>query len=544
MPRYLVAHLPSFRLERCGWSVHDAVVLADDDNNALRVCAQSPVAAAAGVHAGMTVAEARALLPSLQVERLDAAAEQMDLEALSMQLLQWSPTVAALPPDAVVAEISRGRGGPGRAPDASPEASLLETTRIETSLLETLRARLLTLGHHCQLAVADNPLTAWTHAAWGASDLVIPQGQAHAALAPLPLDALGLPTAELSLLRALGLSTMGDFAALPAGAIAGRLSPAAVAAHALARGDARGGGLAPWAAAGPLVVSRLLPDPVVDLDALLFVLNGLLREAASLLAAAGQAAHELIVEFGLIGAEPQQLRLRLGSLSRDPAHMLRVLRQRMERLSLRAPAERLQIELPDPQPFHGRQRDLLDPHRGAEALHDVVASLLDAMGPQSVGLARLCDRHRPEQAWALDVPHTWVSAAPMALDATAAAGPRSHQPSRSAALRAAHALDPAAAWAGHIEGPPPARPTLMLNPPVAIEVRVGRWGRPEAVHHEGRWQPLRAAQGPERLAGEWWSAESFARSYWHATLWDGRSAWLYVEDGRWALHGWFDEPTP
>jgi protein ImuB len=528
MFRYLVAHLPGFRLERCGWSAEDAVVLADDDRSALRVCAASPPALRVGVRPGMTVAEARALLPALQVERLDAPGEQLDLEALTEQLVRLSPTVGALPPDAVVAEISRAGAGAAR---------LLDPRLAELELMARLRRQLEGLGHRCQLAVADDPTTALTCATWAAGDLLVPPGEAPAALAPLPLEALGLPEAELSLLQALGLQTVGDFAALPGGAIAGRLGPAGVAAHALARGAGPRGALQAWGAAGPLVVSRDLPDPVVEVDALLFVLNGLLREAASLLAAEGQAASELVVDFGLSGGLQQQLRLRLGRPSRDPSHMLRLLRQRMDRLSLRAPAERLQVELPDPQPFSGRQRDLLDPHRGGEAVGDVVAALLDAMGPDSVGVAQLADRHRPEAAWALGAPARWMAAAPL----PPGPGPRSHVATRPAALREAEAQDPAAAWAGHQPAPPPLRPALLIEPPIALEVRVGRWGRPEAVHHEGRWQPLRAAHGPERLAGEWWAPVAFTRSYWRVELWDGRGAWVYAEDGRWALHGWFEE---
>ncbi len=56
---------------------------------------------------------------------------------------------------------------------------------------------------------------------------------------------------------------------------------------------------------------------------------------------------------------------------------------------------------------------------------------------------------------------------------------------------------------------------------------------------DGRWLDVVEAEGPERLSGEWWS-RPLDRSYWRATLGDGRVAWLYQEDGRWALHGWWD----
>jgi hypothetical protein len=72
---------------------------------------------------GPRPAEARALLPALQVERLDAPAEQLDLEALAEQLVRISPTVGALPPDAVVAEISRAAARTSRSKRRRARAS-------------------------------------------------------------------------------------------------------------------------------------------------------------------------------------------------------------------------------------------------------------------------------------------------------------------------------------------------------------------------------------------------------------------------------------
>lgn len=534
MMRFIVAHLPLFRLERCGWSADEAVVLADDERSALRVCALSPPAAAHGVAPGMTVAEARALLPALAVERLDELGEQRDLAALSEQLARFSPVVGVLPPEAVVAEI--GRSLPrGLDPAAQAER--------ERALVAQLRRRLQQLGHRCQIVVSDDPAVALALATWGPGDAVVPPGEGPAALAPLPLAALALPPAEQALLSSLGLRWVGELAALPGGAVAGRLGPAGVAAHALARGALPLLGLSAQPAAGPLEAHRELPEPAVEQGALLFALNGLLRELCMRLLATAAAAPSVVVRFGLSDGAVQALQLRLGRPSRDPSHMLRLLRARMERFQLLGPAERLTVELPDPQPFSGRQADLIDPHRGGEATADAVAALLDAMGPGAVGVPRLRDHHRPEQAWSLEALQPQAplpSPGGRGASGPAELGPRSLLPLRPAALRDAQRRDPAAAWAGHADDRAPSRPSLLLPTPVAIEVRTGRWGRPEALHIDGRFQPLRAAQGPERLAGAWWTDDRFERSYWRCTIYDGRAAWVYQEDGRWALHGWFE----
>jgi len=171
MYRTLVAHLPCFRLERCGWEAHQPVVLLAEDKRVLRVAAATPAAARQGVRAGMSAAEARALLPGLRTEVLDPEAERQDLESLAEQLLRLSPSVSTLPPDALVAELRGEAAEPGG----------------ERAALERARVRLQHLGHQARIAIADDPATALACATWGRHSHIVPPGESAYALAPLPL---------------------------------------------------------------------------------------------------------------------------------------------------------------------------------------------------------------------------------------------------------------------------------------------------------------------------------------------------------------------
>ncbi len=102
-PRYMVCHLPGFRLDRCGWRPGQSVALVAEQRSALRVQACTHQAARTGIVPGMTLAQARALLPELEIELLEPDAEQQDLAELSQQLSRFAPAVAPLPPDALVA---------------------------------------------------------------------------------------------------------------------------------------------------------------------------------------------------------------------------------------------------------------------------------------------------------------------------------------------------------------------------------------------------------------------------------------------------------
>ena len=558
--RYLVAHLPVFRLERCGWAPDQLVVLADEERSALRVQAASPAAGAAGIRHGMTVTEARAICPAVQIERREGGAEEADLSELTHQLHRVSPSVAPLPPNAIVAEISRTAVVLARRADGLPP----QRAGAERVVVERVRRRLAWLGHVARVVVADDPSTALACAAWGQSDRVIAPGGGPAALAPLPLVALGLPADAHDLLTGLGIETVGAFAQLPPASVVGRFPPLIALAHQLARGTARPPVLRSEPDDASIILEQDLAHAVFVLDALLFVINALLRDATARLAATSRAAVHVGLSLGLEGGRWQHLSIRLGAPTRDAARILSLIRARMERVELAGPAESVCLEIVDPVSFDGRQRDLVDRQRSAEQIADVTARLQDTLGVEQVGFPRLADDPRPESAWRCEPvassllgasPHAGSNPTPSRPDPVLRARPAGHSTQsaaqlqlaphsahdpRSPGVRAAISEDPAAEWAGHPTPPAPLRPALMLPQPVAIEVRTGQWGCPVGVHHDGRWLSVTQVDGPERRRGAWWSARPYNREYWRVRLSDGRRAWLYREDEHWALHGWWD----
>jgi protein ImuB len=509
MFRYLVAHAPTFRLDRCGWSPHQPAILVAEEKNALRVQAATPAAARAGIRPGMSVAGARARLPQIETELLDPEAEAADLEALTAQLLRVSPSIAALPPDAVVAEISRVPGG---------------LAGSERALVERVRIRMAQLGHTVNVVVADDPTTAHCVAQWQQGCAIIPTGGSASALAPLPLRAIGLPAREHTLLEGLGIHTIGDLARLPAAAITGRFGAVVLAAHALACGRTPGPALSPWTEDAPPSLSQDLPAPVAELEALFFVLGALVRDLSARLTARAEATAQLNLSFRLDGGRHQSISLRLGSPTRHPTTILSKIRHRLERFKLGGPVVALTLSASQTAPFDGRQVDLRDPHRRDEAIEDVSASLQDTLGSRSVLGVRSTPRHRPEGAW---------RPVPFGIPV-----PR-HTAAAATALAQAHGPDPVVAWTGHPETPAPDRPPILLNPPTMVEVDAQTGSSLRAIHVDGRWHGITQLLGPEQIAGEWWQ-RPFQRTYWRATLDDGRIAWLYREHGRWALHGWWD----
>ena len=512
MFRYLVAHIPSFRLDRCGWSPHQPVILVAEQQNTLRVQAATHAAIKAGIKKGMSVAAARALVPHIETELLDREAEEADLQSLSRQLLRVSPSIMAMPPDTVIAEISR-----------LPEFK----AGRERALAERVRIRMNHLGHTTSITIADNPTTALHVARWRTATHIIPTGHDVEALSPLPLAALSIPARDVLHLDTLGVTTIGSFAQLPASSLSGRFSSTTLAAHALACGRASAPSIAPCEENGHLSLTQELPDAVIDLDALIFVLNALVRDLCSRLFARNQAASEIDIHVNLDGGSHQTIRLRLGSPTRNPSTILSQIRHRLERVQLGGPVVNLSLTLPNPSFFDGRQVDLRDPTRRNEAIEAVGSRLQDVLGNRSVLTARTIPRHRPEGAW-----HPVPFGTPVHCDARSAA----------VALAVKHSPDPVDSWMGHPEPHIPERPPIMLTPPQTIDVDEGsrtEGFRLSAIHIDGRWHAVDEKHGPEQVAGEWWSAP-FQRLYWRVTIDDGRTLWVYRENGQWAVHGWWD----
>ena len=520
--RFLVAHLPSFRLERCGWQKHHAVALVNSEKQALRVQCVTPAARRLGVMPGMTAAEACALVPSLHTENLQHEEEWSDLEELTEQLLRISPCVAPLPPDSLVSTLSAAN--PHRAGH-------------ERAIIERVRIRLEHLGHQARVVIADDPVTALACATWGKGNQIVPSNHSAQALAPLPIAALQLPVREQALLQGLGIHTVGAFADLPAAAVAGRLGPVAVAAHTLAQGRHYAPPIPPHVDEGALIITQDLPDPVVQLDALIFVINAILQDACVHLATTNQATHELQIRFHLEEGGTQELCCRLGTPSRSSLKILPLLRLRLERFQLSGPVTGISLEVSDPSPYLGRQHDLLQRHRTHEAVAQVAARLQDDLGSHAVFTPQLSDRHRPESAWLPTHHHTNLSSA---MPTTTPVHPPSAQLSLTTS---AIPSDPVAEWCGSPHPTPPNRPPILLTQPTAIGTeispRIPAGGLPLNLHMDGRRTSIVAAQGPERIEGEWWS-NGFQREYWLVTLSDQRRAWIYREDNRWALHGWWD----
>lgn len=206
------------------------------------VQACSRAAWALGIRLGMTATAANATAPgTLRVVGSDAALERETVRAIADALLGVSSVVDV-----------GGRVGPGGAHLAlyCEVPSKTRGTSYGDRLLEVVE----TLGLTGRIGIADDRFTAWVAAAHGGlpSDeggvVSVPRGGSAAFLSPMPLSLLAITPEVQHMLEALGVRTLGEFAALPAPSVA---RPLEADYQALARGDS-GTGLRPYAPEAPI----------------------------------------------------------------------------------------------------------------------------------------------------------------------------------------------------------------------------------------------------------------------------------------------------
>lgn len=215
---------------------------------------------------------------------------------------------------------------------------------------------------------------------------------------PLPLAALPLDPRVVAELGLLGLQRVGDFLALPPGAVLERFGAAAarVQAQAGARIEEDIQGFAPRRR---IRARRRWDEPVDSRERLVFALRAAADEVATMLRTAGLAALEIVVVLERDGRGPLRLVRSLLPPTADPVAIIRSVRWGLEELTDAAGPEAgsgavsgAWLEVSAALPACGRQVGLFAPDgaRAEEAI--AVAQLLRTrLGPGAVLEARVVD---------------------------------------------------------------------------------------------------------------------------------------------------------
>ncbi len=485
-------------------------VVVERTRGSLRLAAVDPSAIRLGLRHGMTLADARARVPDIAVAELDERSDTELLNRLALHCDRYTPLVALDPPNGLMLDIS------GCAHLFGSEEGL--RTRVISHIQR--------MGLQIRATVAGTPEAARALSRFSTIPIASP-GREEALVRRLPVIAIaGLSSETVMALSRAGLKTIGSVADRPFETLAARFGQGLITrlVRTLGREDVR---ITPIRPLADIVVDRHFTEPLTQLDALEDVLAVLLDAAAAALQARDHGGRIFIASLYRSDGEIRQLTVETGRPSRDVGLLRSLYRERLATLAepidpgFGFDALRLAIPLAEPlspqQPcLDGRVTSQAD-----DAVNDLVDRLVVRFGHDRVLRFKACDSHIPEHANQL------VPAGALKTDKPSSAAPAPPDASE-----------------------PPARPLQMFDPPQRIdaiaEVPDGpplrfRWRR---ILHE-----VAHAEGPERIAPEWWHATTAAapRDYYRVEDTTGHRFWIFRRGyygqtdtpPRWFVHGLF-----
>jgi protein ImuB len=349
------------------------------------------------------------------------------------------------------------------------------------TLATRIRTELQQLGYHPASGIAPTPEAAHLAARHGLH--IRSNKHIHKDIGALAIDSLYLQPAQIRALQNTGLRSIAEIFRLPRKALARRLGPA-VSDY----------------------LDRLLghrPDPcktyrpadsfsagtdiaeTSNTQGLIFPLNRLVQELCGVLRARDRGIQVLEVSFQ-IAENKESIGLTLHQATRSEAHLMMLLRERLERLQLPGPVRHIHLAAARFLPFVVVQQGLLpetqQPSAAATGL--VIERLQARLGTDAVKGLNCQQDHRPEYSWSL------------------------------------RELDEPTAYTEL-----PRRPAWLLAKPEPCKVN-----------------QYSILAGPERIESGWWDGNDCRRDYFVARDTDGSTQWIFREykpKSGWYRHGLF-----
>jgi protein ImuB len=494
-----------------------------------RIAALNDAAEAAGLSPGETLADARAKAGFLQVRAIDTAADDAALRRLVLWATRYTPTASPWDEE---------NGADGFFLEVEGSAHLFGG---EENLITDLAARLQkNFGLPARLAVAGTLGAAWALTRFHAATFcILPSGQEAEALAPLPVEALRLAPDICTTLRRLGFKSVGALLDKPRAPFAARFSAKLLRRldQALGRVDEP---LVPVVPPPVYHSLRYLIEPIITQEAVVTLARRLMQTLAHVLVRDDVGARTLKLSLYRVDGEVKTLEIGLTLPTRNAAHVARLIELKLDAAAATDDAgfgfEAIGLAITRAEPMPAQQMKLPSAEGDADRTEQC-AALIDALrqrlGPQRVRRFAVVASHLPERAEVVlpidgevlqsPSPERGKSRAqrvgakrrPMASSGhRAGVNSGDMNPPRLASL---HSQCEASASSrtvaegrlcpplseGEYEQP---RPLLLLpraEPAEDVAALVPD-GPPRRFSWRGVTYEVAGAEGPERIAAEWW----------------------------------------
>ncbi|HEX7760648.1 MAG TPA: DUF6504 family protein [Caulobacteraceae bacterium] len=481
-----------------------------------RLAAVDEGGAALGLYPGQKATDAAALVPDLSTADADPQADAAALAALADWCVRFSPAVALDAPDGLFLDIT----------------GVDHLWGGEAAMLQDLISRLAWNGLPVRAAVADTPGAAWALAHFTETGTIAAPGKAWSLLAPLPVHALRLTPQTAAQIARLGLVTVERLARLPRDQLTRRFGPEVMLRLDQALGRIEEA-LSFRRPPTPWFARLAFAEPISVLEDLGRVSLDVAAQLCARLDAQGQGARRFELAFHRLDGKAQRLSIGLSLPGREAARIARLFAPMLETVDPGFGIETVTLAATQVEPLSARQQRLdatreIAPEEGLAPLADRLANRL---GEDRIWRAQPYPSHIPERVVERCPPLSAKLPAPLA--APLAASPANE-----------------GGW-----DPQRPRPVRLFRRPEPIEnvLALVPDDPPTLFRWRGQTHRVRRAEGPERLAEEWWRLADFdevqtnhVRDYYRVEDDTGARFWifragLYSDEApaKWWLHGLF-----
>jgi protein ImuB len=464
-----------------------------------RLAAVSLEAARLRLHPGQKATDAFARVPELATAEAEPEADAAALAELAGWCVRFSPAVAIDAPDGLFLDVE----------------GVAHLWGGEAEMLADFRARLAANGLPFRLALADTPGAAWALAHFGADGTIAPPAGQAELLAALPPAALRLDAETAAQIERLGLRRLAQLIELPRAPLGRRFG-----AQTLTRLDQALGRAAealtfrrpptPWFA-------RLaFAEPISAPEDMARVACDVADKLCGQLDAKGQGARRFELAYHRLDGKVLSVTVGLSLAGCDPVRLGKLFAPKLDVLDPGFGVEVVTLCAHEVEAIDARQVRLdADPQGGEDGVAPLVDRLTNRLGEARVWRAAPAQSHVPELA----------------------------------ATRGPPLAKGAPGWS-----PETPRPVRLFRRPEPVDgvIALTPDDPPSQFRWRGQLHRVRRAEGPERIAEEWWKAAiddicvAHVRDYYRVEDQEGGRFWLFRaglytagQPAQWWLHGVF-----
>ncbi|KQM69639.1 nucleotidyltransferase [Pedobacter sp. Leaf216] len=470
------------------------LVFSDKAANRMIITAVSHEAALLGIHQGMPLADARAIVPGLEVIENQSHKSEKLLKAIGEWCIRYSPLVAIEEDQGLTLDIS----------------GCAHLWGGEREYLREIVNRLRGLGYYVRAAVSDTMGTAWAVSRYGKTTPIVKSGEELSALLSLPPMALRLsPLASQKLIK-LGLKTVESFISMPRSVLRRRIGEESMERIEQVLGQKQER-FSPIAL--PEVYSARLEsmEPIRTRKGIELAIEKLLTQLCAHLKKDGMGIRSALLQSYRIDGKLIRTVIGTNGPSANISHLFKLFSLKIDQIEPKMGIELFTMDAAKVETLDPRQEALWMAEKGME--DQKVCELLDRLagkvGPQAI------QRYLPQ-------PHHWPERSIKKVDSL---------------------LEPLSLpW--RTDRP---RPVQLLNIPEPVQVSAPIPDYPPMLfRYQGITHQVKKADGPERIEREWWLEEGEHRDYYQLEDAEGKRYWLFrsghyssEKTSGWFIHGFF-----